>query len=115
MKHLSWAAVRLVVAYLWLCGCTSVAQMTTLSDQNCRHAFVDRVSSILVEEGEQQDMAAKLAESTVTVLSSGTLGPARSSCRRPPARTTASSCSKSRSVFCGCSTVSKASRGTRTI
>jgi len=56
-------------------GCATVAQVTTLSDQNCRQTFVDRLSSILVEEGEQQDSAEKLAESTAVVLSTGTLGP----------------------------------------
>ena len=55
--------------------CTTVAQVTTLSDQNCRHTFVDGMSSILVEEGEQYDVADKLAESTTTVLSTGSLGP----------------------------------------
>jgi hypothetical protein len=56
-------------------GCATVAQVTTLSDQNCRHTFVDRMSSILVEQGEKQEVAEKLAESTTTVLSIGSLGP----------------------------------------
>ncbi len=33
------------------------------------------MSSILVEQGEKQDVAEKLAESTLTVLSTGSLGP----------------------------------------
>ena len=64
------AVVILVVG-----GCTTVAQVTSLSDQNCRHTFVDRMSSILVEQGEKQEVADKLAESTVTVLLTGSLGP----------------------------------------
>ena len=64
------AVVILVVG-----GCTTVAQITTLSDQSCRHTFVDRMSSILVEQGEKQGVAGKLAESTTTVLSTGSLGP----------------------------------------
>jgi hypothetical protein len=56
-------------------GCATVAQVTTLSDQNCRHTFVDRLSSILVQEGEKQEVADKLAESTTAVLSTGSLGP----------------------------------------
>ena len=56
-------------------GCTTVAQVTTLSDQNCRYAFVDRMSSILVEQGEKQEVADKLAESTTTVLLTGAFGP----------------------------------------
>ena len=63
------------VAILFVGGCTTVAQVTTLSDQNCRHMFVDRMSSIFVEEGEKQEVADKLAESTTTVLLTGALGP----------------------------------------
>ena len=63
------------VAFLVVGGCTTVAQLTTLSDQNCRHTFVDRMSSILVEQGEKQEVAEKLAESTMNVLSTGSLGP----------------------------------------
>ncbi|MBC7839381.1 MAG: hypothetical protein H7Y39_12160 [Nitrospiraceae bacterium] len=63
------------VVILFVGGCTTVAQVTTLSDQNCRHTFVDRMSSIFVEEGEKQDVADKLAESTTTVLLTDSLGP----------------------------------------
>jgi hypothetical protein len=63
------------VVILIVGGCATVAQVTTLSDQNCRHTFVDRMSSILVEQGEKQEVAEKLAESTTTVLSIGSLGP----------------------------------------
>jgi len=64
------AVVILVVG-----GCTTVAQVTSLSDQNCRHTFVDRMSAILVEQGENQEVADKLAESTTAVLLTGSLGP----------------------------------------
>ena len=63
------------VVILLVGGCTTVAQVTSLSDQNCRHTFVDRMSSILVEQGENQEMADKLAESTTAVLLTGSLGP----------------------------------------
>ena len=63
------------VAILFIGGCATVAQVTSLSDQNCRHMFVDRMSSILVEQGEKQEVAEKFAESTTTVLSTGSLGP----------------------------------------
>ena len=63
------------VFILFVGGCTTVAQVTTLSDQNCRHTFVDRMSSILVEQGEKQEVSDKLAESTTTVLLTGALGP----------------------------------------
>ena len=64
------AVVMLVIG-----GCATVAQVTSLSDQNCRYTFVDRMSSILVEQGEKQEVAYKLAESTTTVLLTGSLGP----------------------------------------
>ena len=63
------------VVILFVGGCMTVAQVTSLSDQNCRHAFVDRMSSILVEQGEKQEVADKLAESTTAVLLTGSLGP----------------------------------------
>jgi hypothetical protein len=63
------------VVILVFSGCTTVAQVTTLSDQNCRRTFVDRMSSILVEEGERPEVAEKLTASTTTVLSTGSLGP----------------------------------------
>jgi len=74
--HVGWGQ-RLGVAtcLILAAGCTSVAQVTSLSDQSCRQRVVSQMSDILIEEGESQDVAAKLAESTVTVLSSGTLGP----------------------------------------
>ena len=56
-------------------GCTTVAQVTSLSEESCRHTFVDGMSQILVEEGENQEIAAKLAEATVTTLATGELGP----------------------------------------
>ena len=63
------------VVFLFVGGCATVSQVTSLSDQNCRHTFVDRMSSILVEQGEKQEVANKLAESTTTVLLTGSLGP----------------------------------------
>lgn len=56
-------------------GCATVAQVTSLSDKNCRYTFMDRMSSILVEQGEKQEVADKLAESNTAVLLTGSLGP----------------------------------------
>ena len=78
MKNIAGSAIEKALAavvILAVGGCATVAQVTTLSDQNCRHTFVDRMSSILVEQGEKQEVAEKLAESTTTVLSTGALGP----------------------------------------
>ena len=78
MKNIAGSAIEKVLAaaaILVVGGCATVAQVTSLSDQNCRHTFVDRMSSILVEQGEKQAVAEKLAESTTTVLLTGSLGP----------------------------------------
>jgi len=78
MRNIACSATEkalVAVVVLVIGGCATVAQVTTLSDQNCRHTFVDRTSSILVEQGEKQDVAEKLAESTMTVLSTASLGP----------------------------------------
>ena len=69
-----WKAVVAVVI-LVAAGCATVAQVTALSDQNCRHTFAERVSSILVEQGEKQEVADKHTESITTVLLTGSLGP----------------------------------------
>ena len=78
MKNIAGSAVEKALAAVvifFVGGCTTVAQVTTLSDQNCRYTFVDQMSSILVEQGEKQEVADKLAESTTTVLLTGALGP----------------------------------------
>ena len=78
MRNIECSAIEKALAavvILVVGGCTTVAQVTSLSDQNCRHTFVDRMSSILVEQGENQEMADKLAESTTAVLLTGSLGP----------------------------------------
>jgi hypothetical protein len=72
----NWKPLNIATAViLFIGGCTTVAQVTSLSDQDCRHTFVDRMSSILVDQGEKQDVAGKLAESTTAVLLTGSLGP----------------------------------------
>lgn len=56
-------------------GCATVAQVTSLADQNCRHTFIDGMTQILAEEGEKPEVAGKLAESTTALLATGALGP----------------------------------------
>jgi hypothetical protein len=78
MRSIECSAIEKALAavvILFVGGCATVAQVTSLSDQNCRHTFVDGMSSILVEQGEKQDVANKLAESTTAVLLTGSLGP----------------------------------------
>ncbi len=60
---------------LWLSGCTTVAQITTLSDESCHQTVRSRLESILVEEGEKPEVASRLAVNTTVVLATGSLGP----------------------------------------
>ena len=78
MRNIAYSATEKALAavvMLVIGGCATVAQVTSLSDQNCSYTFVDQMSSILVEQGEKQQVADKLAESTTTVLLTGALGP----------------------------------------
>ncbi|HJT20546.1 MAG TPA: hypothetical protein VJ746_08750 [Nitrospira sp.] len=56
-------------------GCTTVAQVTSLSEEHCRRTFVESMSQILMEEGEKQEAAEQLAESVTARLSTGRFGP----------------------------------------
>ncbi len=60
---------------LLLNGCTTVAQVTTLSEESCHHTMRDQLESILGEENETPDIALRLAVNTTTVLATGALGP----------------------------------------
>lgn len=60
---------------LFLHGCTSVAQVTNLSEASCRDKMRDQLESILSEENETPDIANRLAGNTTTVLATGALGP----------------------------------------
>lgn len=75
MKRISpavrWAGLWTVL----LSGCTTVAQITTLSDESCRERVRGQLESVLVEEGEQPEMANRLAVNTTLVLATGSLGP----------------------------------------
>jgi hypothetical protein len=56
-------------------GCTSVAQITTLSDEGCHQTVTAALAKILQTEGETPQAATQLADSTTTVLQFGRLGP----------------------------------------
>ena len=66
-----WVALGL----FFLSGCTTVAQVTTWSDESCRQKVKDQLQSILTDEGEQGDIANRLAVNTTVVLATGSLGP----------------------------------------
>jgi hypothetical protein len=63
------------LVFVFLYGCTTVAQVTTLSDESCHHKMRDQLESILSEENEKPDIANRLAVNTTTVLATGALGP----------------------------------------
>jgi hypothetical protein len=63
------------LALLFMSSCTTVAQVTTLSEESCRHKMRDQLESILSEEHENPDMAKRLAVNTTSVLATGALGP----------------------------------------
>ena len=65
----------LALGLFFLSGCTTVAQVTTWSDESCRQKVKDQLQSILTDEGEQGDIANRLAVNTTVVLATGSLGP----------------------------------------
>ena len=62
------------MALLFMSSCTTVAQVTTLSEESCRQEMRDQLESILSEH-ENPDMAKRLAVNTTSVLATGALGP----------------------------------------
>ena len=56
-------------------GCTRVALVTTLNDPACKSMVRAQLNSVLLEQGEEPDIAKRLAVNTTTVLATGALGP----------------------------------------
>lgn len=56
-------------------ACTSVAQITTLSEPRCRESLTGALAAVLRGQGETPQVAGELAESTAAALQSGGLGP----------------------------------------
>lgn len=73
LSHAGLMRAGLVLFFLH--GCTTVAQVTTLSEESCHHKMRDQLESILSEENEKPDVANRLAVNTTTVLATGALGP----------------------------------------
>ena len=59
---------------LTLAGCATVAEVE-LTQDSCRESFQDALGSILVEQHEAPDVAAKLASETCEELERARLGP----------------------------------------
>jgi hypothetical protein len=60
---------------LVVAGCTTVAQITTVSELACRQALDDGLVRIFESQGESAALARQLAASTASSLLSGNLGP----------------------------------------
>ncbi|HEU4684590.1 MAG TPA: hypothetical protein VFS39_08835 [Nitrospira sp.] len=69
LRPLLWAVLLLTV------GCTTVAQLTSLTDENCRQTFVEAMTEILTNEGEKPDIADHLSQSVAVMLGTGSFGP----------------------------------------
>jgi len=70
-QFLRWMGLGCLV----LSGCTTVAQITSLSDESCHRTVQAQLESILLAEGEKPEVANRLAVNTTVVLATGSLGP----------------------------------------
>ena len=73
--HLFVRPILLILCVLVVPGCTSVAQVTTLSDDHCRETLTTALATVLKSEGETPEAATKLAQSTTSTLQAVELGP----------------------------------------
>lgn len=56
-------------------GCTTVAQVTNLTEARCTASLESGLDSILTEQGEKDETAASLAHRTRQTLATAELGP----------------------------------------
>jgi len=68
-------AIPLVAGLVLTSGCTTVAQVTTLSNPACRDTLRVALAKVLQAEGETSPVAERLAESSTAALQAGGLGP----------------------------------------
>ena len=55
--------------------CTTVAELSNLHEEQCGASLESSLTSILIEQGEKEDVAADLAHQTNIVLTTAGLGP----------------------------------------
>lgn len=65
----------LAAGVLLTARCTTVAQVTTLSNPACRDTLRVALARVLEKEGETAPVAERLAESSTAALQTGELGP----------------------------------------
>ena len=68
------AAVTFVLSIVST-GCTSMAQVTTMSNPACYDSFQNGIRAILVEQKEDPQVASQLADGTAKALKFGNPGP----------------------------------------
>jgi hypothetical protein len=64
-----------LIAAILSVGCTSVAQVSNLTDGPCGASFESHLSSVLTEQGEKPDVADSLAHHTYMLLTTAQIGP----------------------------------------
>ena len=69
------AIVSCAVLLLTSTGCTTVAQVTSLSEPDCTRAMTSAFETIFGKQGESPAVARELAESTTASLRSRNVGP----------------------------------------
>jgi hypothetical protein len=69
--------MRFVFVLLTACltGCVTVGQVANLQEPACGTHFAEAMSSILVAQGEQPEVADRLATQSVQMISMANLGP----------------------------------------
>lgn len=65
----------LCLGVLTMAGCTTMAQVSNLSDESCRTSFTQQLSSMLTSQGESSAHSDALANKTVLTLTTYDLGP----------------------------------------
>lgn len=65
----------LLVPCILSTGCTSVAQVTTLSSPSCYEAFHGGMTAILIEQKEDPQVASQLANGAADTIRTGHVGP----------------------------------------
>lgn len=75
VQRLLRSGVPALTVVLMMIGCTTMAQVTNLSDASCRTSLTHHLSAILMTEGERPVVAEALAGNTVITLSTYDLGP----------------------------------------
>jgi hypothetical protein len=67
--------LAIFAAAISMSACTSVSQITNLTDSACQTSFETELAAVLVRQGETPENATALVHHTVTILTLADLGP----------------------------------------